>query len=703
MLFSSNLNSSENYSEWERSNANNSSNKFSELDQINKANINQLSKAWIYKSGDNNINIETNPIFANNLLISSSGNDFVVAIDPSTGKEIWRLKLNGPVSKRGITYFKKNLFVPTNKGIFAVDISSGKVNKNIGSNGQYGKNLSFLPPIVTDKFVISANYYSDKSVESFDIKNGKLNWFINLNTYTNPRIWSGLSYDEKNEIIFITTSNPLYSFFDNYKNVAIDFCNSILAISAKTGEIIWQFQELKHDLWDLDIVGPPIVFDIMINKKLTPSVIALSKTGRVLFLNRLNGKPIDSSYLENRKLGGVYFDSNRDISKLSLEKFNYISHKIEKANFDLSKPLSIQNNKVFFGIHGGPEWPGAALNIYTNNLIVPFNKVPWIARAYLADKNDNLTEKLIEHNITYKNIYANKCSVCHGMNLQGSYQTEMEGSNYFPSLIGITKFKSKKELLSKQDFSNIHKYIYLYDDLLKKDPNQFYKLMNKNKLDDRGAEIKKMLKKLRLSKKVQNSICSFLKSNNAMNKLFLILEKTPNLTETVKSVTSEDLIQLYKIFRLIDTSIEERNDFETRAMYQALTDEEGLPASNPPWGYIAALNLPSGKMLWEKPFGVIYSKKLNKQYKGDINFGGVIITKSGVIFANGTRDSMAYAFDELSGNELWKAKLPASGSAPPMTYKLNGCQYIIFTATGGQYPGFTHADAIVAYKLKDCR
>ena len=85
------------------------------------------------------------------------------------------------------------------------------------------------------------------------------------------------------------------------------------------------------------------------------------------------------------------------------------------------------------------------------------------------------------------------------------------------------------------------------------------------------------------------------------------------------------------------------------------------------------------------------------------NFGGIVNTSSNIFFATGTTDEKVYAFDTKNGDMLWSDHLPAAGSAPPMTYKYNGCQYIIFNATGGRFFGFKkNLDATLAYKLNTC-
>ena len=134
-----------------------------------------------------------------------------------------------------------------------------------------------------------------------------------------------------------------------------------------------------------------------------------------------------------------------------------------------------------------------------------------------------------------------------------------------------------------------------------------------------------------------------------------------------------------------------------------MLDSNGYPASTPPWGGIASVDMNTGDLKWKIPFGKRFNKKQNVVSIGDKNFGGVLSTSSDIFFATGTPDEMARAFSSENGNLIWERKLPFAGSAPPMTYIYNGCQYVVFTATGGQFVGFGNkGDATVAYKLDTC-
>jgi quinoprotein glucose dehydrogenase len=250
-------------SKWYRSGHNLESDKYSSLNQINKINIKNLQAAWTYHSGDITTtsletSIQTNPIFTDHLIITTSP-CCLIAIEPKNGTQIWKLNLPSPVGRRGITYFKENIYVPTSEGVFVVNEKTGKINKELGDNGKFGSELSVLPPIIAGEQLIIANFLG--SVESRNIKTGKIIWQISLKKdNVISRLWSGMSYDEENKLIFLVTSASMDLFAKNYGDGG--YSSSLLAINSESGKLIWNFQEIKKEIWDLDMVGAPILSSI---------------------------------------------------------------------------------------------------------------------------------------------------------------------------------------------------------------------------------------------------------------------------------------------------------------------------------------------------------------------------------------------------------------------------------------------------------
>ena len=135
-----------------------------------------------------------------------------------------------------------------------------------------------------------------------------------------------------------------------------------------------------------------------------------------------------------------------------------------------------------------------------------------------------------------------------------------------------------------------------------------------------------------------------------------------------------------------------------------LQSPSDLPCSVPPWGQLTAVDMVEGKIRWQVPLGSMqdFGGAHSSIPPGSISLGGPIVTAGGIVFIAGTTDSYIRAFDVETGKELWKAQLPASGNATPMTYRLRsgGKQYLVIAAGG--HPKITEerlGDALVAFTL----
>jgi quinoprotein glucose dehydrogenase len=132
------------------------------------------------------------------------------------------------------------------------------------------------------------------------------------------------------------------------------------------------------------------------------------------------------------------------------------------------------------------------------------------------------------------------------------------------------------------------------------------------------------------------------------------------------------------------------------AMFRTpLLSPSGLPCNAPPWGTVAAVDLFSGKKVWDVPLG----SWIPGMNTGTVTLGGPMVTGGGLVFAAAAMDNYLRAFDSESGKELWKYELPASGQATPMTYMLKGKQYLVIAAGGHGKLGTKQGDYVVAFTL----
>ncbi len=131
----------------------------------------------------------------------------------------------------------------------------------------------------------------------------------------------------------------------------------------------------------------------------------------------------------------------------------------------------------------------------------------------------------------------------------------------------------------------------------------------------------------------------------------------------------------------------------------------GMPCNPPPWGQLHAIDMHSGKILWEVPLGTTEDLAPFSQYvlgkTGTPNLGGPIVTAGGLVFIGAAMDDYLRAFDAKTGAELWRGRLPAGGQATPMTYMWKGRQYVVIAAGGHAKLNTRRGDQVIAFALME--
>jgi quinoprotein glucose dehydrogenase len=127
--------------------------------------------------------------------------------------------------------------------------------------------------------------------------------------------------------------------------------------------------------------------------------------------------------------------------------------------------------------------------------------------------------------------------------------------------------------------------------------------------------------------------------------------------------------------------------------------KDKLPMIKPPWGQLTAIDLNNAKIKWQITLGNYDSLNVpGHPITGTPNYGGPVVTKGGLLFIAATMDNKIRAFDKDSGEKLWEAELPTSGTATPATYSVNGKQYVVIACGGGR-EGTKSGDSYVAFAL----
>jgi quinoprotein glucose dehydrogenase len=319
--------------------------RYSPLTQIHKDNVAALKIAWEFHTGDvsdgndgrSRTAFEATPIVAFGTMYVSTPFNRVIALDPESGQEKWsfdpKIDLRAPFSEglvnRGVTLWSdarrtagepchRRIFLATiDARLFALDAATGRPCADFGADGQIdlargipniarrGEYEETSPPAVVDDLVIVGSSIADNDrvaspsgvVRAFDARNGALRWSWNpipesLAPTGAGNAWAMISVDAQRGLVFVPTGSASPDYHGLQRPGDNKWANSVLALSAKTGELVWGFQLVHHDLWDYDTASQPVLATLRRNGGELPVVIAGNKTGNLFVLDRETGKPV---------------------------------------------------------------------------------------------------------------------------------------------------------------------------------------------------------------------------------------------------------------------------------------------------------------------------------------------------------------------------------------------------------------------------
>ncbi|MBZ5677637.1 MAG: pyrroloquinoline quinone-dependent dehydrogenase [Acidobacteriia bacterium] len=305
---------------------------YSSLKQINKSNVNQLQVAWSYSTGERG-NYSFAPIVVEGVMYVLAKNNSFVALDASTGKELWVHPNVGAVGTRGVNYWESKdrsdrrlLYI--NAGyLTAIDARTGKTIDSFGDNGRTDLRAGLdreapralqtnNPGRIFENLVIiplpagGASYDSNAAdIHAYDTRTGKLVW--QFHTVPHPgeagyetwppdawksvggvHDWAEMTVDVKHGIAFIPLGTPRYDFYGANRKGDNLFGNSLVALDARTGKRLWHFQIVHHDLWDYDLPVAPKLITVKHDGKMVDAVAQGTKFGFLFVFNRLTGEPL---------------------------------------------------------------------------------------------------------------------------------------------------------------------------------------------------------------------------------------------------------------------------------------------------------------------------------------------------------------------------------------------------------------------------
>ncbi|MDX2249592.1 MAG: PQQ-binding-like beta-propeller repeat protein [Bacteroidia bacterium] len=671
---------------WPVHRGNEASNAWSDLSQINKSNVAELSVAWTYHTGDlpaeGRPTLQCNPIMVNDLLYITSPAMKVAALNPGTGEEKWSFDPTGGKGSnsvnRGVTYWEaendKRILFTYSHYLFALDADSGKLITDFGENGKVDLRSGLdrdttdlwinatSPGIIFENLLILGSYVAESYdgapgyIRAYDVRSGKMQWTFRTipqpgeagnETWENnswqtaggANAWSGFSLDKKRGMVFLATGSPSFDFHGGERKGQNLYGNCVIALDAATGKKIWHYQVIHHDLWDYDLPCPPNLVTLNHKGKPVDAVAQLTKNGFVFLLDRETGQPLFP--VEERPVPAT-------------------------------------------DLQGETSWPTQP---------VPTSPPPFV-RQLISEKD--LTDRTPE-------AQAYALEKFRSLRYEGLFTPpSAQGTLIFPGMRGGAEWNGGA-------FDPEKGWIYV-------NANEIANILQ---LTPKTLPVPISPEIATQGKTLYTTHCVACHGTNLKG-----LSTNPSLATVGNRLTVESIAEqilsgrgtmpafahlieadrkAIAAYLVNETETARKSDYPRFSIngYVQFRDPEGYPAIKPPWGTLSAIDLNEGKIVWQVPSGE-FSELTEKGISptGTQNFGGPIATAGGLIFVGATQDEKFRAYDSDTGKILWETTLHAGGYATPATYEYEGRQYVVIAAGGGGKQLTKSGDSYVAFGLR---
>ncbi len=671
---------------------------FSTLNQINTGNVGALKVAWTYRTRDaqpdNRSQIQCNPIVVNGVLYGTSAGPKTFALDAATGRELWVFnpfagggRAHSLGVNRGVVFWEggddRRIFVATGPRLYALDARTGKPIPSFGANGSVslleglGRDVSKLhvlsntPGAIYKDVLIVGSRMSEGPdpsapghIRAYDVRTGKIRWTFRTIPWpgefgydTWPKdawtrvgganAWSGISVDTARGLVFLPVGSAAFDFWGGNRHGANLFANTVLALKADTGERVWHYQLVHHDLWDRDPPAAPVLVTVQRDGRRVDAVAQITKSSHIFLFDREKGTPLFPIEEQPVPPSDLKGEAAWPTQPLPLAPPPFSRQRLTEADLTTSTPAaqaaalaqfrkvrsngqfvppSTQGTVIFPGFDGGGEWGGSAFDEATGLLYVNGNEMPWILTMV------ELTKTGTGPASAGRRTYDRSCAVCHGSERKG------DALKVFPSLIDVSK------KLTREQVEQIVQH-------------------GKGVMPSFGS----------LSTAERKTLVAF---------LFGDAERPLGQPDTPDETPEETALY-------------------SHTGYNRFLDPDGNAAVKPPWGTLNAIDLNKGAIAWTVTLGEL--PELTRRGippTGTENYGGPVATAGGLLFIGATKDEKFRAFDRRTGRVLWETSLPAGGYATPATYAVNGKQFVVIAAGGGKM-GTRSGDAYVAFALPE--
>nr|WP_293844068.1 PQQ-binding-like beta-propeller repeat protein [uncultured Arsenicibacter sp.] len=700
--------------DWPAYGGNNAGNRYSPLTQINRNTVKNLQLAWTYKTGDNNdpaqrgMDMQCQPIVVDGILYGTSPRLKLFAVDAATGKERWQFNPFADPAKqprfhplRGVMYWEdgadKRILYTVGSSLYAINAETGKPVASFGKAGEVDlheglgdvetlgydvNNYSIrvtTPGVIYKDLLITGSALNEGGdappgyIRAFNVRTGKLAWVFHTiplpgefgyetwakDSYRKlggANCWAGMVLDETRGVVYAGTGSPSVDFYGGAREGQNLFANCVIALNAETGKRIWHFQTVHHDLWDRDLPCPPNLMRVRHNGRLVDAVVQATKDGYVFVFDRDTGKPLfpvqevpvpTTPALPGEKpwpmqpvpVKPAPFVrqelTEADITTRTPEAHQYVLNRYRNSRFGSKYMPPGLEGTLYYGFGGGAEWGGNAADP-DGILYQNANTMLW----WLVMRD---SRKAADGGALTRGgaLFNTNCSACHGANRNGRAGA---GTQAYPDLTDVSKRLTREQI-------------------------NLLMATGRGRMPSFGH----------LSKDDREAIVNFLLKQDS--------RPAPDQHSPV-----------------INGATAAGTDFPYMAPYlnngtTQFRDQDNYPAIKPPWGTLNAIDLNTGEYRWQVPLGE-YPELTRKGVPptGTENHGGPIVTAGGLVFIAATYDEKLRAFDKNNGQIVWEYTLPAGGFATPVTYMVNGKQFIAIAAGGTRY-GLKSGGSYVAFAL----
>lgn len=429
--------------------------------QLTPDTVGHLEQAWVYRTGEaqrhgdrlTDSKFQATPILAAGRLVLCTPFNRVIALDPATGQEIWAhdpeidtsVRYANSFNCRGVAAWRaateearaqpcgeRILSATNDRRLIALDARTGRRCEGFGEGGEVvvippsetnspGEvQIVAAPAVVGDVVVVGSSVADNRhaaaasgAVRAFDVRTGRPVWRFDPAMSPDGRtgggnVWSSISSDPERDLVFLPTSSPSPDFFGGSRSADSPLTNAVVALRASTGERVWSFQTVRHDLWDYDVPAAPTLFELTRGQRRIPALAFATKAGFVFALDRETGQPLFD--VEDRPVPASDVPGERAASTQPFSTLPTIAPQSVTENdafgvlgFDqawCARQIAAHRNEGLFTppstrgtvyaptTGGGANWGGVTIDPSTGRLFVNTSRATEIITLYPQDREN---------------------------------------------------------------------------------------------------------------------------------------------------------------------------------------------------------------------------------------------------------------------------------------------------------------------------